>query len=297
MCEHCECSKNFPKFKDEVANLKKLAKLSHAGHDHKSGKHDHTHPHDHEHPHPHPHPHGHDHDHSHSHAGHDHPHEHHGHTHELKTVPLDQKILAKNDDFAAKNREWLRERGIVAINMISSPGAGKTFLLEKTLTALRGKVKCAVITGDLQTDNDAKRLAGKGAPVKQIQTQDACHLDAERVGKLLPAVCRKGTKLLFIENVGNLVCPAAFDLGESLKVALLAVTEGEDKPVKYPTLFSLAPIAILTKMDLLKHLDAKITKYRESLRKTRPGVCVFELSARNGKGMAPWLEYLQRLAG
>ena len=156
---------------------------------------------------------------------------------------------------------------------------------EKTLDRLRGRVPCAVITGDQRTDNDARRLQGKGATVRQIETISACHLNAERVGQLLPEVTRDGAKLLFIENVGNLVCPAAFDLGENFKVALLSTTEGEDKPEKYPALFSLAPVVVLTKMDLAPHLDWSLARCRENLRRMRPGVFVFELSARTGDGM------------
>ena len=239
-------------------------------------------------------------EHSHAHA-HDH-HHHDGseHTHssegETRLVDLERRILSRNDETAARNREWLRERGVTSLNIISSPGAGKTLLLERTLEALNGRVHCAVITGDQQTDNDARRLQGKGATVRQIETSSACHLDAERVGALLPEVVTDGVRLLFIENVGNLVCPSAFDLGESFKVALLSSTEGEDKPLKYPTLFSLAPVAVLTKMDLAPHLDWDLSTCRSNLRSIRPGVYVFELSARTGQGMEAWVEYLAKLA-
>jgi len=182
----------------------------------------------------------------------------------------------------------------VAINLISSPGSGKTLLLERTLERLRGKVPCAVIVGDVQTDNDARRLDGKGAVVRQIETHGACHLDAERVGRLLPEVAADA-RLLFIENVGNLVCPAAFDLGEHFKVALLSTAEGEDKPVKYPALFAAAPVVVLTKMDLAPHLDWSLTQCREHLRRIHPGVFVFELSARTGQGMDAWIDYLMKL--
>ena len=242
--------------------------------------------------HSHEHPHGHD---------HAHPHEH-SHdpvlpvTSETRTVEIQQKILSRNDEQAERNRAWLKEHGVVAVNMISSPGSGKTFLLERTLEGLRGKVSCAVITGDQRTDNDARRLQGKGAPVRQIETLNSCHLDAEQVGKLLPEVAGDGVKLLFIENVGNLVCPAAFDLGETFKIALLSTTEGEDKPVKYPTLFSTAPVAVLTKMDLVPHLDWNAAACRAALRQVRPGVFIFELSAKTGLGMEAWLDYLVKLA-
>lgn len=236
--------------------------------------HDHAHPHDHIHPHAHPHPHV-----------------------ERKTVTLERKVLAENDAQAEANRKWLSKHGVTAINLISSPGSGKTLLLERTLELLRGRVSCAVITGDQCTDNDARRLMGKGAPVRQIETVNSCHLDAVRVGELLPEVAGDGVKLLFIENIGNLVCPAAFDLGEHFKVALLSTTEGEDKPVKYPTLFSMAPVVVLTKMDLVPHLDWNLSRCREYLRQIHPGVFIFELSARTGSGMDAWIEYLEKLAG
>jgi len=210
---------------------------------------------------------------------------------------LEQKILSRNDEQARQNRAWLAERGIVAVNLISSPGTGKTMLLERTLERLRDRIPCAVIAGDQQTDNDARRLQGKGAPVRQIETISSCHLDAERVGQLLPEVTNDGVKLLFIENVGNLVCPSAFDLGESFKVALLSTTEGEDKPAKYPVLFSMAPVVVLTKMDLAPHLDWDEAVCREHLRRVHPGVFVFQLSAKTGEGMDAWIDYLERLVG
>jgi hydrogenase nickel incorporation protein HypB len=191
----------------------------------------------------------------------------------------------------------LEDHHITAINLISSPGSGKTYLLEKTLDALRNRIPCAVITGDQRTDNDARRLEGRGALVRQIETYDACHLEAGQIARLLPEVATAGTKLLFIENVGNLVCPAAFDLGEHFKVALLSTTEGEDKPLKYPSLFSQAPISVLTKIDLIPHLDWNIVACRENLRRIRPGVFIFELSSKTGEGMDAWLDYWIKLAG
>lgn len=238
---------------------------------------------------------GHNHDHAHGHP-HDHPHGHpHDHAHATRTVIVEQRILAANDADAERNRQWLTDRGIVALNLVSSPGTGKTLLLERTLDMLRGDVGCAVITGDLRTDNDARRLMGRGAPVRQIETHDACHLSAAQVGELLPEVASDGVRLLFIENVGNLVCPAAFDLGEHFKIALLSTTEGEDKPVKYPTLFSQAPVVVLTKIDLAPHLDWDAAACRANLRKVRPGVFVFEVSARTGTGMEAWIGYLRSL--
>jgi hydrogenase nickel incorporation protein HypB len=242
-----------------------------------------------DHPHPqtrgHSHTHGHEHDH-----GHEHQHE------RSRTVTIEQRILAENDATAEQNRRWLTDRGVVALNLISSPGTGKTMLIEKTLDRLNGVISCAVITGDLRTDNDARRLMNRGAAVRQIETHDACHLNAAQVGRLFPEIVTEGVRLLFIENVGNLVCPAAFDLGEHFKVALLSTTEGEDKPEKYPAIFSQAPVAILTKMDLAPHLDWDAAKCLANLRKVRPGVFVFEVSARTGHGMDAWIAYLHSLA-
>jgi hydrogenase nickel incorporation protein HypB len=212
-----------------------------------------------------------------------------------RRIELETRVLERNDRVALRNREWLDARGVVAVNLISSPGSGKTLLLERTLEMLRGVVGCAVITGDQSTDNDARRLAGKGAPVAQIETRASCHLNAEQVGAQLERVVTDGVRLLVIENVGNLVCPAAFDLGEHQKIALLSVAEGEDKPLKYPVLFHDAPVCVITKIDLLPHLEYDIARCREALRGVRPDVTLFELSARTGEGMKAWIEYLTHL--
>lgn len=238
---------------------------------HSHSHHDHAHPHDHDHPHAHP------------------------HTSQVSIINLEKKILSRNEDTAAQNRRYFDARGIVAVNIISSPGSGKTFLLERTLERLRGRIECAVITGDLQTENDAARLSGKGAPVKQIQTGSACHLDAAQIAASLDEVIQEKTKILFIENVGNLVCPSAFNLGEHFKIALLSVTEGEDKPLKYPSLFTQAPVTAVTKIDLVPHLDVNMKTLRDNLRKVHPGVFVFELSAKTGEGMEAWIDYLSRM--
>ncbi|RKZ04446.1 hydrogenase accessory protein HypB [Candidatus Fermentibacteria bacterium] len=233
--------------------------------------------------------------------GHDHSHEHH-HDHEpeqasrdTREIVLESRVLARNDQFAEKNRAYLKQQGCVAVNFISSPGSGKTYLLEKTLEGLRGRVKCAVIAGDQQTDNDALRLQEKGAPVVQIETGSSCHLNAEQIGETLEQVLEEDTELLFIENVGNLVCPAAFDLGENIKIAVLSVTEGEDKPLKYPVIFHDAAASVVTKTDLIEHLDVDMGRYRDSLNKIQPGGRIFELSALTGTGMEAWLDYLEGL--
>ncbi len=210
-------------------------------------------------------------------------------------MDVESKVLARNDEIALRNRVWLEERGIVAINLISSPGSGKTMLLEKTLDALGPERTPAVIVGDQQTDNDARRLARPGISVRQIETLSSCHLGAGQVERVLPEVAGDGVRLLFIENVGNLVCPAAFDLGERHKIALLSVTEGEDKPLKYPVLFHDAPVVVITKIDLVPHLDWNRESCLRAIRTVRPDARIIELSARSGEGMRTWLEYLEQL--
>jgi len=229
-----------------------------------------------------------EHHHHHDHE-HDHDHEH------RRTLTLEQKVLAENDHLAAHNRSWLAERGITAINLISAPGSGKTLLLEKTLERLQGTIPCAVITGDQQTDRDAQRLQGKGARIHQIETVSACHLDAHQVSHALGHVIEDNTRLLFIENVGNMVCPTAFDLGESFKVALLSTPEGEDKPIKYPVLFAITKVVILSKMDLAEPLGWDLSACRRYIQQVQPGAHVIELSARTGEGMDGWIDYLTQL--
>jgi len=307
MCEDCGC---------EEGNAKAYFEHQH-DHDH---NHEHPHPHEHKHTdtntndnaihihiysnsnkniHVHiyddqpAHHHHHDEEHEHTHD-HEHPHEHKEEP-PTREVILETNILAKNDKQADKNRQLLKEKGVLAINFISSPGSGKTFLLEKTLEGLKGRVKCAVIAGDQQTDNDAKRLENKGAKVIQIETGSSCHLNAEQVAATIDEVVEEDTQLLFIENVGNLVCPAAFDLGETIKIALLSVTEGEDKPLKYPVIFHDAATSVITKKDLLNHLNVDMDKYRDSLNKIHPNANIFELSALTGEGMNEWLDYLESL--
>ena len=226
----------------------------------------------------------------HHHHGHEHSHE-----HDHRVVEVQQSVLAHNDHIALHNREDLNARGVLAINLISSPGSGKTLLLEKTLEALNGKIKCAVITGDQQTDNDARRLANKGAKIFQIETKTSCHLNADQVAAALPEVLEDDTQLLFIENVGNMVCPTSFDLGEHFKVALLSTPEGEDKPEKYPVLFATAKLALLTKMDLAEPLDWDLKACQRSIQSVHPGMVTLKLSAKTGEGMDAWLDYLASL--
>ena len=207
---------------------------------------------------------------------------------------VQEGILAKNDRFAAANRRLFADRGIFALNLVSSPGSGKTTILERTLRDLSGSLRCAVIEGDQQTDNDARRIAATGVPARQINTGAGCHLDAHMVGHAMEELPMDDLDILFIENVGNLVCPASFDLGEAHKVVVLSVTEGEDKPLKYPQMFHAADVMLLNKIDLLPYLDFDVEKCLEMARRVSPGIRIFQLSAKSGAGMAEWYEWLGR---
>ncbi|HTH15788.1 MAG TPA: hydrogenase nickel incorporation protein HypB [Magnetospirillum sp.] len=261
--------------------------------------HDHDHDHDHHHGHGHHHHHGHDH-------GHDHEH---GHSHDLdygkgiagvhvpgmsqaRIIQIEQDILGKNDRMAADNRAFLADKGIFALNLVSSPGSGKTTLLCETIKRLSGKYPVAVIEGDQQTSNDADRIRATGAPAIQVNTGKGCHLDADMVAKACRRLELADDSVLFIENVGNLVCPAAFDLGEAYKVAILSVTEGEDKPLKYPDMFAAAGMMILNKVDLLPHLDFDVEACIANARKVNPDMVVLKVSARSGEGMDEWLAWI-----
>src|SRR5512138_1938698 len=224
---------------------------------------------------------------------HDHHDHHDGHHHhdrpaagERLSVEID--ILAKNNRLAGRNREFLREKGVFALNLVSSPGSGKTTILERTLRDLKGDLRSAVIEGDQQTDNDAQRIAAAGVPVRQINTGAGCHLDAHMVGHAVAHFDLAALDLLFIENVGNLVCPASFDLGEHHKVAVLSVTEGEDKPLKYPHMFRAADIMLLNKVDLLPHVDFDTGRCLDMARRVNPDITVFALSSKTGEGMEAW---------
>ena len=212
-----------------------------------------------------------------------------------RTVDLQVRLLDQNDRQAAENRAVLKARGIRALNFVSSPGAGKTALLERTLDALAGEVRCAVLVGDLETDNDARRLRRPGLPVAQITTGGACHLDASMIKRGLAALPLDGVRLLFIENVGNLVCPASFDLGENRRITLLSCTEGEDKPLKYPPIFTSAHAVILNKIDVAAALGFDRAAALANIRRVAPQAEVFEVSARTGEGFAAWLDYLRAL--
>jgi len=285
------------------------------------GGEDHHHGHDHDHDHDHGHGHGHDHDHAHHHHGHGHSHSHdHGeHTHgdhhhaapglldygagparahapglsQTRMIEIERGILSKNDGYAAANRARFARDGVFAVNLLSSPGAGKTTLLVATLTALAGRWPVAVIEGDQQTSNDAERIRATGAPAVQINTGKGCHLDAHMVGHALESLPALDGGVLFVENVGNLVCPAAFDLGETKRVVLLSLTEGEDKPLKYPDIFATADLVLVTKADLAPHLDLDRAAIDRALARVNPAATVLDVSARSGAGMAAWLGWLE----
>jgi hydrogenase nickel incorporation protein HypB len=204
-------------------------------------------------------------------------------------------LLAENDRTAAHNRAHFDEHGVLALNLMSSPGAGKTALLEATIDALRGEFRVAVIEGDLETENDAARVRAKGVPAYQITTGSACHLDAHMVHAALHSLPLAGLDILFIENVGNLVCPASFDLGQHRNITLLSVTEGDDKPSKYPVMFRAADVMLLTKTDLLPVLDDfDLDRAEANLRALANPAPVIRLSARKGAGMGEWLEWLRQ---
>jgi hydrogenase nickel incorporation protein HypB len=259
------------------------------GHQH-THSHQHGDGHHHEHPHTHEHDHEHDHDHHHDHD-HDHTHDHHAEA-SRRTIEVREAILAKNDRLAERNRGFFRACGLLVLNVLSSPGSGKTTFLRETVKTLGDRLKTGVIVGDLATDNDAKRLREAGSPVVQITTGTVCHLEAEMVSRAINQLNPKGLELLIIENVGNLVCPASYDLGEDLRVVLLSVTEGEDKPLKYPPMFQLADVVIISKADLADACGFDRQALLSNLRRIAPNAQVFETSAKTGQGIQAWCEFL-----
>jgi hydrogenase nickel incorporation protein HypB len=217
-----------------------------------------------------------------------------------RIVELRRGILKKNDELAAGLRHQFTSAGVLVLNLVSSPGTGKTAFLERTLRELRARgAQAAALVGDLETDNDARRLAASGAPVRQINTHGICHLDAEMIGRHLEGwegVSLEGLNYLFIENVGNLVCPSSYDLGERIRVVLLSVTEGEDKPLKYPGLFNSADAAVITKIDIAGPCGFDRELALHNINEIRPGIRIFETSAKTGAGMDSWLDYLAEQA-
>lgn len=228
------------------------------------------------------------HDHHHEH-GHDHEHEH-GHSH---SIDIETNILNQNDILAARNRGFFEGRQIYAINLVSSPGSGKTSLLEKTLGDLKEEIDFNVIEGDQQTFNDANRIDALQIPVVQINTGTDCHLDGEMVSTAVQKLQPKSNSILMIENVGNLVCPSLFDLGENERVVIISVTEGDDKPIKYPDMFHGSQICIINKIDLLPYVNFDVEKAKDYARKVNPELKFFEVSATTGEGMEAWYTYLK----
>jgi hydrogenase nickel incorporation protein HypB len=277
MCDHCGCG------------LSAGTPVTVSGHHHPDPPgHEHTHGDGHRHTHPHSHEHGHGHD-------HDHPHPQHSHeagAEERQTIELRRAILEKNDRLAERNRGFFRARGLLVLNVLSSPGSGKTTLIGETVRRLGARLKTAVIVGDLATDNDARRLRESGAPVVQINTGAVCHLEADMVARAFKELDAAGLDLLIIENVGNLVCPAGYDLGEDLRVVLLSVTEGEDKPLKYPPVFHSANAVIVSKLDLDRACDFNHEAAAANIRHISPRARLFEVSAKSGAGLDGWCDYL-----
>lgn len=286
MCEECGCGLPGPTRIDGkpaadvasplIVGSKPSVNLQHEhAHEHSHGEHTHEHPpvHDHDHPHS------------------------HEHEHEIphQTIELHQSVFAANDRLAERNRGFFSALGLLVLNVLSSPGSGKTTLVQKTIEKLGQPDRIGVIVGDLETDNDAKRLRTSGANVVQITTGTLCHLDAEMVARAIGNLNARELDVLFIENVGNLVCPSSFDLGEGVRVAILSVTEGEDKPLKYPPLFQSADVVIISKSDLA--LAAEFDRETALLNITRvnPRARVFEVSAKKDQGMDAWCDYLKEL--
>lgn len=278
MCETCGCGEG-----NKVTIQKPGGQLVEITHDHV-----HSHGHGHSHSHEHTHPHDHDHDHDHE---HEHDHEH-SHTHTHK-IDVESQILSRNKLLAERNRGFFLGRNIFAMNLVSSPGSGKTSLLEATLEQLKNEIGFYVIEGDQQTFHDADRIDKTGVPVVQINTGTGCHLDSDMIHRAVEALQPKPDGILFIENVGNLVCPALFDLGENERVVIISVTEGDDKPIKYPDMFHGSKVCIINKVDLLPYVKFDMEKAKDYARRVNPDLRFFELSATSGEGMNDWLDYLK----
>lgn len=290
MCGTCGCGED-----DHITYKKPGDEASGHAHVHFHGPvaHSHFHQHDdkqlmlhHDHVH-----HTHDHDHDHLHA-HDHIHTH-AHGSESRTIDLQRNILSKNDLEASRNRGYFEALHVASFNFVSSPGSGKTSILERTIREKGKELNCHVIEGDQQTLNDARRIEKAGAPVIQINTGNGCHLDAVMVGKAVKQLSVPAHSTLFIENVGNLVCPALFDLGESKRVVIISVTEGEDKPAKYPTMFETAHLCLVNKTDLLPYLDFNMESFYATARKVNPHLQFIALSAKTGDGFHEWYQWLE----
>ena len=287
MCVTCGCSD------DEggavLTDLQTGARfLMHEDHVHALGAvgHDHGHSHDH----------GHTHSHDHTHDGHTHSHDHtHTHSHQggSGTLHLQEQVLAKNNVLAERNRGWLEGRNILALNLVSSPGAGKTTLLERTIRDLHDELQLHVIEGDQETANDAERIRAAGCQVVQINTGTGCHLDASMVSRGLKQLDPSAGSVVMIENVGNLVCPALFDLGEHAKVVVMSVTEGEDKPIKYPHMFRASEVMLLNKTDLLPYVKFDVDRCLDFARQVNPKIKIISVSATTGDGLTEWYDWIR----
>ena len=285
MCTTCGCN--------QPSDAVRFTKVEAHGHTH-DHSHDHHHDHDHSHSHEHGHHHHHDHGHHHDHA---HGHHHHpGHV-DQSLIQLEQDILQKNNLLAERNRGYFEAKNILALNLVSSPGSGKTSLLERTLTDLKGEVPFAVIEGDQQTTNDADRIAATGAPVVQVNTGKGCHLDSEMVNQALKQLNPADDSILMIENVGNLVCPSMFDLGESGRVVIFSVTEGDDKPLKYPDMFLSSQVCIINKIDLLPYVPFDLEKAKENALRVNHHLEFIEVSTTSGEGLPQWYQWLKQKVG
>ncbi len=294
MCTVCGCGKGEAKI--DGGELHTHADGTTHAHAHGAADHGHDHDHDHGHSHAHDAAHGHDHRpaaHDDLHYGHGAAHSHAPGLSQERMVTIERNILDKNNTFARANRRQFEERGIFALNLVSSPGSGKTTLLVETIKRLAGDLRVAVIEGDQQTTNDAERIRATGTRAVQINTGKGCHLDASQVEHALAHLDPADDSVLFIENVGNLVCPSAFDLGEAHKVVVLSVTEGEDKPLKYPDMFAAASLMVLNKVDLLPYLEFDVAKAIDAARRVNPAIAVLQVSATKGLGMDAWLDWIR----
>lgn len=265
MCDTCGCAQP-----DDAVEIKKPGEnsemnVNHSVHSH---SHDHNHPHDHEHPHTH--------DHSHT-----------------RTIQIETDILSRNNLTAERNRGYFEAKNILALNLVSSPGSGKTSLLEKTLSKLKNEIDFYVVEGDQQTMNDANRIDAVGVPVVQVNTGNGCHLDSDMINRAVKKLEIKDNSILMIENVGNLVCPSLFDLGESKRIVIISVTEGEDKPIKYPNMFQSSDLCIINKTDLLPYVDFDLQKAKEYALLVNHHLELIELSAKTEEGFESWFDWLR----
>jgi hydrogenase nickel incorporation protein HypB len=284
MCGHCGCGNEAKATALDLQTGKEIEMESRV--------HDHDHDHDHDHRHAHEHGHGHEHVHADG-SRHSHP-RHSDDAPGAEMLTLQTRILAKNDAFAEKNRAWFRGREILALNLVSSPGSGKTTLLERTIKDLKDELKLFVVEGDQATARDGERIRAAGAAAVQINTGSGCHLEADMLGRALQHLKPGAGSIVMIENVGNLVCPALFDLGERCKLVIFSVTEGEDKPLKYPTMFGAASVMILNKIDLLPYVEFDVARAIANAKQINPDIVVLRLSGRTGEGLEAWYEWLRR---